>query len=199
MRLRRTMWTLEERLVSEMISPPSALTPRWASSSEVRLQQQVGWKTKPNPLFQCMIAIHSYKYLPNQRPAPKQPTHVSSTPRSRPDLTSWSSQAQLVANPHDCHTFYHCDELTPQKQSCGDLMFNNIRMVSSLKSTIIIYWIFSNSSSTSSSSSSSSQSFSDVWLAAVSDADPTWVPRPWELQIPTWTAILGLAQVSSWW
>ena len=39
-------------------------------------------------------------------------------------------QAQLVADPNDCHTFYHCDELTPQKQSCGDLMFNTIRMVS---------------------------------------------------------------------
>merc|ERR1711936_891093 len=38
------------------------------------------------------------------------------------------SQAQLVADPDDCHTFYHCDELSPQKQSCGDLMFNNIRM-----------------------------------------------------------------------
>merc|ERR1712130_93266 len=38
------------------------------------------------------------------------------------------SQAQLVADPNDCHTFYHCDELTPQKQSCGDLMFNTIRM-----------------------------------------------------------------------
>jgi len=38
------------------------------------------------------------------------------------------SQAQLVADPSDCHTFYHCDELSPQKQSCGDLMFNNIRM-----------------------------------------------------------------------
>jgi len=38
------------------------------------------------------------------------------------------SQAQLVADPNDCHTFYHCDELSPQKQSCGDLMFNTIRM-----------------------------------------------------------------------
>merc|ERR1712130_493915 len=38
------------------------------------------------------------------------------------------SQAQLVADPNDCHTFYHCDELTPQKQSCGDLIFNTIRM-----------------------------------------------------------------------
>ena len=39
-------------------------------------------------------------------------------------------QAQLVADPNDCHTFYHCDELSPQKQSCGDLMFNTIKMVS---------------------------------------------------------------------
>ena len=29
-----------------------------------------------------MIVIHSYKYLSNQRPTPKQPTHVLSTPRS---------------------------------------------------------------------------------------------------------------------
>jgi len=33
----------------------------------------------------------------------------------------------LVADRSDCHSFYHCDELMPQKQSCGDLMFNNLR------------------------------------------------------------------------
>ena len=35
----------------------------------------------------------------------------------------------LVADRSDCHSFYHCDELMPQKQSCGDLMFNNLRQV----------------------------------------------------------------------
>ena len=29
-----------------------------------------------------IIVIHSYKYLSSQRPTPKQPTHVSSSPRS---------------------------------------------------------------------------------------------------------------------
>ena len=35
----------------------------------------------------------------------------------------------LVADQGDCHSFYHCDELMPQKQSCGDLMFNTLRQV----------------------------------------------------------------------
>ena len=47
-----------------------------------------------------------------------------------------------------------------------------------------------------SSSRSSPRLFSDVRLAALSDADQTRVPRPGQLQIPTRTKILGLPQVS---
>ena len=38
----------------------------------------------------------------------------------------------LIPDPEDCHIFYQCD-LNPQPMSCGDLMFNSLRQVSTFQ------------------------------------------------------------------